>query len=217
MKSGIYYIQNICNGKIYIGSAVAIIERWRVHKHLLRQGKHYNRHLQSAWDKDGEDSFVFGIVEVTGNKDDLLGMEQRWINHYKSFNDKNGYNILPIAGSRLGTKHSKETRKKLSESHKGQRPWMKGKKHSEETRKKISLAVNTDRARKIKTQKQKGRKRTAETKAKISDALRNRVHTEKSKEKQRAIMTGKKLGESHRQNCIEAWKVRKLKNKQNGG
>ena len=31
-------------------------------------------------------------------------------------------------------KFTKEHRKKLSEAHKGQRPWMKGKKHSEETK-----------------------------------------------------------------------------------
>ena len=40
----------------------------------------------------------------------------------------------------LGRKHSKETIKKLSDSHKGQVPWNKGKHFSQETKKKMSEA-----------------------------------------------------------------------------
>ena len=38
----------------------------------------------------------------------------------------------------FGKHHSEETRKKMSESRKGKTPWMKGKHHSEESRKKMS-------------------------------------------------------------------------------
>lgn len=47
-------------------------------------------------------------------------------------NAKNGNHPM------LGRKHSEETRKKLSESHKGQIPWIAGKTHSPEVRKRLS-------------------------------------------------------------------------------
>lgn len=209
MKSGIYYILNILNSKIYIGSAVEIGVRWRVHKHLLRNGKHYNKHLQSAWDKYGEDCLIFGILEIIADRDLLLEREQYWINYHESFNDKKGYNLLSIAGSRLGSSHTDETRKKLSESHKGQKSWNKGKKHSDITKEKLRRIAQTD---KVKLSKRKKGEycHSEKAKLKISEALKRRVCTLETKEKMRTIMTGKKLGEIHRQNCINAWRIRKL-------
>ncbi len=40
----------------------------------------------------------------------------------------------------LGYKHTKETKKKMSSSHIGRIPWIKGKKHTKEAKEKISLA-----------------------------------------------------------------------------
>lgn len=48
--------------------------------------------------------------------------------------------IERIAAKNRGQKRSLESRKKMSESHKGQKPWLKGKHHSEETKKKLSEA-----------------------------------------------------------------------------
>lgn len=41
---------------------------------------------------------------------------------------------------RKGKHHSEESRKKMSEAHKGHIPWNKGKQHTEETRRKMSEA-----------------------------------------------------------------------------
>jgi group I intron endonuclease len=95
MGSGIYYILNILDGKIYIGSAVSILSRWRVHRHLLRNGKHFNKHLQRAWKRDGEDALIFGVLEYLGDKSILLEREQYWIDYYESYNELMGYNLLP--------------------------------------------------------------------------------------------------------------------------
>ena len=61
--SCVYAIVNLKNGKRYIGSTVSFVKRIRLHRHYLRRGAHQNRHLQAAWNKYGEDAFVFGIIE----------------------------------------------------------------------------------------------------------------------------------------------------------
>ncbi len=40
MKAGIYQIRNSQNGKLYIGSAVNVRNRWVEHRKLLRKGAH---------------------------------------------------------------------------------------------------------------------------------------------------------------------------------
>ena len=55
--SGIYCIENITNHKTYIGSSKNIYQRLLKHFALLRYNKHQNAHLQSAWNKYGENSF----------------------------------------------------------------------------------------------------------------------------------------------------------------
>src|ERR1700733_3463740 len=111
-KSGIYQILNIVNGKFYIGSAVNIYKRLLTHRAMLDINKHDNIHLQAAWNKYGEESFTFGIVEFVEDKSKLIEREQYWID--KTYCYKIGYNRNPIAGSRLGVKESLETRKKKS-------------------------------------------------------------------------------------------------------
>ena len=63
MKSGIYKITNVKNGKFYIGSAKDIDRRWWEHKNDLKKNKHKNPKLQHAWDFYGENSFEFIILE----------------------------------------------------------------------------------------------------------------------------------------------------------
>lgn len=105
--SGIYQILNLVNGKRYVGSAVNIRARWSSHRHLLRCGKHHSDHLQSAWNKYGEDSFEFSVIEFC-EKSDLVSREQF---HIDSGCD---YNKAPIAGSPLGVKWSKKARENAS-------------------------------------------------------------------------------------------------------
>lgn len=61
--SGIYIILNKLNGKKYVGSSKNIYSRWMKHRALLRINKHYNPHLQNAWNKYGENSFLFSVLE----------------------------------------------------------------------------------------------------------------------------------------------------------
>ena len=142
---GIYKIKNIKNNKVYIGSSVNIKARWQQHKSRLRKGNHHSISLQRAWKKYGEDNFEFTILEVVNNEISILDRENFYINQFQCANGRNGYNLLPVAGSPLGSKASDETKKRMSESQR-KIPYEErlkycvsfaGKKHTEETKSKM--------------------------------------------------------------------------------
>lgn len=60
---GIYMLINTLNGKRYVGSSINIRKRLWIHRSLLRHNKHENPHLQTAWNKYGEDNFEYSILE----------------------------------------------------------------------------------------------------------------------------------------------------------
>lgn len=116
--SGIYYIRNNDNQKLYIGSAISIFHRLAQHKRLLRKSKHFNSHLQSAWNKYGEKAFEFEIL-CNCSLDELITKEEYYIQTFSSNIPSKGYNKRLDCSTNLGTKASEETRKKLSISHLG--------------------------------------------------------------------------------------------------
>jgi group I intron endonuclease len=79
MGMGVYKIINVVNNKFYVGSAVNFSRRKSRHFSELRAGKHNNRMLQSAWNKYGEQSFVFVVVEEVADKTILLSTENKWL------------------------------------------------------------------------------------------------------------------------------------------
>jgi len=97
----IYSIQNILNNKQYIGSTVDYISRKRVHLSDLVLNKHHSIFLQRSWNKYGSENFRFFILE--NNIENLIEREQYWIDLLKP-----KYNMCKIAGSPLGFKHTKE-------------------------------------------------------------------------------------------------------------
>lgn len=89
---GIYMIKNLVNSKIYIGQSVRIKQRWHDHRKHLRAGNHYNIHLQSAWNKYGEDNFEFSIVKICP-EEELDDLEIYYVDYYNSMNKNYGYNM----------------------------------------------------------------------------------------------------------------------------
>jgi group I intron endonuclease len=80
--AGVYQIKNLVNGKIYIGSSVTLSVRYSTHLKNLRQGTHVNPKLQSSWNKHGETSFEFSVLEYCDPKE-TFEMEQSYIDILK--------------------------------------------------------------------------------------------------------------------------------------
>jgi len=78
MNSGIYKIENLINGKIYIGKSVNLTKRKRDHFNLLKNNKHTNNFLQNSYNKYGSDNFKFSILEIC-EKENLLDVEFYYI------------------------------------------------------------------------------------------------------------------------------------------
>lgn len=100
--AGVYKITCNGSGKIYVGSSVNLYRRW-LSRHVpdLRRNKHCNKYLQAAWNKYGENSFSFDLIEAC-RKEELICREQFWIDRLKACDKKIGYNLASVAGSTLG-------------------------------------------------------------------------------------------------------------------
>jgi group I intron endonuclease len=201
----IYGIKNTINGFWYIGQTRNIVERKSRHFLHLKYNKHYNKHLQNAYNKYGKECFEFYILEET-NVDMLDIREQSWIKYYKSNNRKFGYNKMSGGGS-TGF-HSDETKKRMSEIHKRriiERPETKGgsKKGfvmSEENKIKLSIAAkkrwSSKEEREKQSKKYKGIKQDPIFLAKRIQAISNSYYSRKQKPK--VILEGKR-----QINCLE--------------
>lgn len=142
-KSGIYIITHLSSGLCYVGSAVNIQKRWDGHRHALRKGTHHSSRLQRAWKKHGPEAFQFDVL-LYCQPEDLIAWEQGCLDNIIC-----KFNTDRVAGSRLGSKASLETRLKLSLSHLGKTlsdeqkrkiaEGNRGKTVTEEFRKKMSL------------------------------------------------------------------------------
>lgn len=107
----------------------------------------------------------------------------------------------------FGKHPSKEARKKMSEAHKRQTPWIKGKHHSEEAKKKISEATKGEKNPmfgKHPNPWNRGIPRTEEEKKKMSENrkgipswFKGKHHSEETKRKLSESKKGKYVGEKN--------------------
>lgn len=95
MSQGIYKIENINNGKKYIGSSKNIETRWKQHQRNLILGKHHSSKLQRAYNTlQNKEHLIYEIIEEVEFEEDLLTREKYYIDLYNSF--YNGYNCADI-------------------------------------------------------------------------------------------------------------------------
>lgn len=160
-QSGIYAITNVITNDCYVGSSARLAHRRQQHFNALRRGCHACQHLQRSFDKYGESSFVFSVLEETlPEKDVLIQREQHWMDTLQP-----RFNKRVVAHSNLGMKNSEETRLKKSEAAKKRPP------HSPEVIARIAA-------------KRRGSKRSEAAKRKTSETLKanKRVWTEEQKQ-----------------------------------
>jgi len=142
--SGVYLVKCVANGRSYVGSSKDIACRWKEHRYGLRHGAHYNAHWQHAWNKYGEKSFEWSILEETPLDGELIRKrEQHWIDILKP-----EINIAQnVEQPSLGLKRSKATIKKQSEVRREH--WARlSEDEREERRKSIADGVAKARAEK---------------------------------------------------------------------
>lgn len=194
MTTGIYCIENLVNGKKYIGKGVDIEGRWRSHKWELKRGLHKNSHLSKAWNLYGEKNFIFYIVEeCTLETIDLK--EICWIKNFKTFGYNGDYGYNATSGGDSGFLVLEETKKKqrtakegirLSEQHKlNIGLGLIGRVVTEFTRNKIGKSnkkINADDPTKFVGNK---------------NPFYNKSHSEETKKKMSDSRIGKYAGESH--------------------
>jgi group I intron endonuclease len=109
-KGGVYMFFNLIDGNFYIGSSINLARRFRIHLNSVDSVK---LPLPLAINKYGPNNFVFLILKYCDRIEDIcLGLEQHYLDLYKP-----KYNLLKIAGSSLGFKHSPEHLAKLKNMH----------------------------------------------------------------------------------------------------
>ena len=158
-KSVVYRWVNKINNKSYIGSTTDFSTRFYKYyslNHLIKN----KTSIHNAIVKYGYSKFSLEILEYCNVKNTIV-REQYYLDKFKP-----EYNILQIAGSSLGFKHSEETINFFKNERKV----------SEETRKNLSLAAT-------------GRKLTEEDKYKISNKRTGIKLSEETKAKLSAVTT----------------------------
>lgn len=203
-KSGIYGIRCKVNNKLYIGSTLRLDSRCHAHFHRLRNNIHPNSHLQSAFNKYGEDNFVYFTIEECP-KEILLKNEDWWIKKYQTLDRNFGYNKKEAARPL----HSEETKRKISLSKIGHST-------SEETKEKMSIAKlgikhSEEHNKKIGIGNL-GKKMSEEAKRKISIAQKGKQHnlgnhhSDETKQKISDKHKGKTLSIEHKQKLSDSHK-----------
>ena len=174
MKTGVYKITNLVNGKVYIGASKNIEKRWWGHKRCTDSPIH------SDLEALGEENFKFEVL-LECPETMLAQWERDMICLYDADDPEKGYN----------SKKDRPYNLKNSEANKGKPAWNKGKPAwnkgitcSEEHKRKISEAkkgipLSEEHKRKI-SESCKGIPCSEETKRKMSEA--RRLYWQKKKE-----------------------------------
>jgi group I intron endonuclease len=217
---GIYRLVNIDPSretnelKCYVGSSINLKSRKNQHFSALENNKHCNSYLQRAYNKlnkkygsmEINKYFKWELLEEIEKCNDksvlkklILSREQYYMDKFKSYSRKYGYNICSQAGNCLGKKASKETLEKLRISHLGikiteeTRQKHRNHRHSEETKKLLSK-LNTKEKNAFfgREHSEDTKKRISETKTGTNKGDKNAFFGKKHSEESR-----NKMSESH--------------------
>lgn len=133
--SGIYCIENLVNGKKYIGQSKDIYHRKLGHLRQLNRNSHYNKYLQRSWNEHGEKNFLFSVIETCDNS--LLNEKEiYYIALYKTNVFDCGYNLNDGGSGNIGYIITEENKRRISEMQMGRHLTLSWKQHISESHKK---------------------------------------------------------------------------------
>jgi len=234
----IYKITNKLNNKVYIGQTVQSLKD-RLNHHFRSSP---NSPMFRARKKHGKENFSIEEIDTAQTLEELNEKEIYWIAFYHSTNREKGYNLMSGGGNK--GKHSEESKKKMSESHKAgmteERKNLISEKTklgmTEEVRKKISEVQKgrkhsaeliekriaprrgykwTEESKKKSSETQKGRKKTPEQIEKVASKLRGRKQSPEVIEKRRLANIGRKATPEQREKYRQAALKREAKRREN--
>jgi len=190
---GVYIIRNFYDNKIYVGKSVDIEKRLKDHKNKLKKNTHINSYLQNSWNKYGENTFDFEIVDLC-KKEELNEREIYYIKEFKSTDENFGYNMTEGGeGGDTLSKHPKfeEIQKKIrrnNHTNLGRKSIFKDGVYKYVFKENLEYYLKEGW---VIEGSNKGKLRTQEQKINLSKAFKGRVFSEERKEKLRKRMLGK--------------------------
>ena len=112
----IYEIVNKVNGKAYVGQTIMEpTKRWQFHRWSLNVKRHVNSKLQNAWNKYGQDSFEFRVIDSAEDMKKLNELETKWIRRYRE--QGRVYNMTDGGDNALLSDESKQKLKNSLREH----------------------------------------------------------------------------------------------------
>lgn len=135
MKYTVYLRTNLINGKQYVGQTKKFERREYEWNQLSK--RYANKYIADEREKYGLENFKVEILRECETQEEAWNLEQKFILE-RNTKYPNGYNMGNGGKGPIGTLHTDESRKNISEGHKGQIAWNKGVKMPEEFSKKIS-------------------------------------------------------------------------------
>lgn len=203
---GIYKIEY--KNVIYVGQSSDIGHRWKTHLSALRNNKHDNNRLQNVCNKYGIDNLFFSVIEFCKELE-LTTREQFWVDFYK---EKDTYDVLNVGkfvdSPIRGSKHSKDTKRRISNSKKGKGlsekhkrnigKGNKGKELSKETRRKLSEANKGEKNYMF------GMHHSEDWKKRNSEIQKGRIKSEKECKKISKAKMGHKVSKETREKISQS-------------
>lgn len=88
----VYALQNKSNGKIYVGSAFDLSNRYYKHMNLLSRNEHFSKDMQQDYNNGNVDFDLFLLDEIFCEEE--TNKEYQWVKRLHSSTDENGYNTI---------------------------------------------------------------------------------------------------------------------------
>lgn len=193
MNIGIYSLTNRKNGKRYIGQSRNLQKRKTTHEWLLRNHRHFNIHLQRAWDSG--DRFDFEILEEC-TKEELNEKEIEWIKKLDTM--RCGYNLCEGGEATDGYHFTEEQKEKISKAN-------KGRKTTEETIQKRKNTYEEHMKNEEFSKKLKSLRRRQAIERSFGGHNKGTHHTEEEKRNLSEKLKGRSVSEAHRKRLKELY------------